>query len=55
MGVGLVAAPDLAVVGLVAGVHVRVLLPVARVGEAAVAVVVLADKGLLACKQNKVI
>ena len=55
MGVGLVAAPDLAVVGLVAGVHVRVLLPVARVGEAAVAVVVLADKGLLACKQKKVI
>ena len=55
MGVGLVAAPDLAVVGLVAGVHVRVLLPVAGVGEAAVAVVVLADKGLLACKQHKVI
>ena len=47
MGVGLVAAPHLAVVGLVAGVDVRVLLAVAGVGEATVATVELALEGFL--------
>ena len=47
MCVGLVAASHLTVVGLVAGVHVRVLLSVARVGEPSVAVIKLADEGFL--------
>ena len=42
VGVALVAALDLAEVGLVAGVHVHVLLAVRAVGEAAVAAVELA-------------
>ena len=42
MGVGLLAALNFAVVGLVRGVDVRVLLPVARVGEPAVTALELA-------------
>lgn len=49
--VGLVAASHFAVVGLVAGVHVRVLFPVAAVGEASVAAVELTFEGLLTCWQ----
>lgn len=45
--VALVAAPDLARVRLVAGVHVRVLLPVAAVRKPPVAAVELAFKGFL--------
>lgn len=44
VGVALVAAPDLAHVGFVAGVHVRVLLSVAAVGEPPVAALELALK-----------
>jgi hypothetical protein len=47
VGVGLVAAAYLAVVGLVAGVHVRVLFSIARVGESTIAAVELALEGLL--------
>ena len=46
VGVGLVAAPDVAVVRLVRGVHVHVLLAVARVGESSVASFNLALKWL---------
>lgn len=46
VGVTLVAAPDLARVGFVAGVHVRMLLPVAAVREPPVAAVELAFKRL---------
>lgn len=49
MRVGLVAAAHFAVVGLVAGVNVGVLFPVAAVGEASVAAVELTFKGLLTC------
>ena len=48
MCVGLVAASDPAVVGLVGGVHVHVLLPVAGVGEPPVAALDLALKRFLA-------
>ena len=48
VGVGFVAAGDAAVVGLVGGVHVRVLLPVRGVGEAPVAALVLALEGFFA-------
>lgn len=52
MRVGLVAAADLAVVRLVAGVDVGVLLSVAAVGELPVAAVEFAFKGLLPCRQT---
>ena len=45
--VGLVTSPHLAVVRLVAGVNVRVLLPVAAVGEFSVAAVKLTLEGFL--------
>lgn len=50
--VGLVAASHFAVVGLVAGVDVGVLFPVAAVGEASVASVKLTFEGLLTCEQG---
>lgn len=46
MGVALIASLDLAVVGLVAGVDVRMFLSVGGVGEAPVATVVLTLKRL---------
>lgn len=49
VGVGLVAASHFAVVGLVAGVDVRVLLPVAAVGEASVAALEFTFERLLPC------
>ena len=49
VGVGLVTAAHPAGVGLVGGVDVHVLLPVARVGEPPVAAFNLALKRLLAC------
>jgi hypothetical protein len=48
MRVGLVAAVDAAVVGLVGGVHVHVLFAVGAVGEPAVAALEFALKRLLA-------
>ena len=48
MCVGLVAASDPAVVGLVGGVHVHVLLPVARVGKTSVTALDLALEWFLA-------
>lgn len=51
--VGLVAASHFAVVRLVAGVHVRVLLPVAAVGEASITAIKLALEWFLAYVQNK--
>jgi len=51
--VGLVAAPHLAVVRLVAGVDVGVLLAVAAVGEPSVAPVKLTFEGLLACVSGR--
>ena len=50
MGVGLVAAPDSAVVGLVSGVDMHVLLPVAGVGEPSVTARNLALERLLTCR-----
>ena len=50
VSVGLVAAPDSAVVGLVSGVDMHVLLPVAGVGEPPVAALDLALKRLLTCQ-----
>ena len=50
VGVGLVTAPDGAVVRLVGGVHVHVLLPVAGVGEPPVTTSNLALKRLLTCQ-----
>ena len=50
MSVGLVAAPDSAVVGLVGGVDMHVLLPVARVGEPSVTARYLALEGFLTCR-----
>lgn len=50
--VGLVAASHFAVVGLVARVHVGMLLPVAAVGEAPLAAFELALEGLLSCKER---
>ena len=47
MGVGFVTASHFAVVGLVAGVHVRVLLAITRVRESSVAPVKLAFKRFL--------
>ena len=47
VGVGLVAAPDVAVVRLVRGVDVHVLLTIAGVGESSVASLDLAFKRLL--------
>jgi len=49
--VGLIAASHFAVVGLIAGVHVGVLLPVTAVGEASVAAVKFTFEGLLTCEQ----
>ena len=49
VGVRLVAAPRGAVVRLLRGVHVHVLLSVARVGKPAVATMDLALKRLLTC------
>lgn len=49
--VGLVAAPHLAVVGLVGGVDVRVFFPVRGVGEPSVAAFVLAPERLLTWKR----
>lgn len=49
VGVGLVAASHFAVVGFVAGVDVRVLLPVATVGEASVAALEFTFERLLPC------
>ena len=54
MSVGLVTAPDTAVVRLVGGVDVHVLLPVAGVGEPPVAALDLALKRLLAWKKRNV-
>lgn len=51
--VGLVAASHFAVVGLVAGVHVGMLLPVAAVGEASLAAFELAFEGLLSCEERQ--
>lgn len=51
--VALVAAPDLAHVGLVAGVHVRVLLPVAAVGKPPVAALELAFKRFFTYRRAK--
>ena len=50
VGVGLVTAPDGAVVGLVRGVDMHVLLPVARVGEPSVTARNLALERFLACR-----
>ena len=50
VGVGLVAAPDSAVVGLVSGVNMHVFLPVARVGEPPVTAGNLALEGFLTCR-----
>ena len=50
MGVGLVAAPDSAVVRLVRGVDMHVLLPVARVGEPSVTARNLALERFLTCR-----
>lgn len=50
--VGLVAAVHAAVVRLVGGVHVRVFLPIRRVGEPSVAAGVLAFERLFACKER---
>lgn len=47
--VGLVTASHFAVVGLVTGVHVGVLLPVAAVGKFSVTSIKLALEGLLTC------
>ena len=51
--VGLVAAAHFAVVRLVAGVHVRVLLPVAAVGEFSVAALKLALERFLSLKEEE--
>jgi hypothetical protein len=53
VGVGLVTAAHLAVVRLVAGVHVRVLFPVARVGKPTVATIVLALERLLTWNEDR--
>lgn len=45
--VGLIAASHFAVVGLIAGVDVRVLFPVTAVGEASVAAVKFTFEGFL--------
>ena len=50
MSVGLVTAPDGAVVRLVGGVDVHVLLPVAGVGEPPVTARNLTLEGFLACR-----
>lgn len=50
--VGLVAAADLAVVGLIGGVDVGVLLAVAAVGELPLTAVELALEGLLPCRDT---
>ena len=50
MSVGLVTAPDTAVVRLVGGVDVHVLLPVAGVGEPPVTARNLTLEGFLACR-----
>ena len=51
VGVGLVTATNSTQVGLVGGVDMHVLLPVARVGESPVTAGDLALKRLLACKE----
>lgn len=50
--VGLVAAAHFAIVGLVAGVDVGVLFPIAAVGEASIAAFKLAFKGFLTCSES---
>ena len=52
VSVGLVAAPDGAVVGLVSGVDMHVLLPVARVGEPSVTAFNLALERFLTWKKR---
>lgn len=52
VGVGLVAASHFAVVGLVAGVDMRVLLPVAAVGEAPVTALEFTFERLLPCRRQ---
>ena len=54
VSVGLVTAPDGAVVGLVGGVNMHVLLPVARVGEPPVTAGNLALKWFLAWNKRNV-
>ena len=54
MGVGLVAAPRPTVVGLVSGVDMHVLLPVARVGEPAVTAFYLALEWFLTWNKRNV-
>lgn len=54
MRIRLVAPAHLAVVRLVGRVHVRVFLPIRRVGEATVAAFVLAAERLLTCGQRNV-
>lgn len=51
MGVGLVAAPDLAVVGLVAGVDVGVFLPIAAIGKLPVTAIKFTFERLFPCKK----
>ena len=51
MGVGLVAAPDLAVVGLVAGVNVGVFLPIAAVGKLPITAIKFTFERLFPCKK----
>lgn len=53
VGVGLVTASHFAVVGFVAGVDVRVLLPVTAVGEASVAALEFAFERLLPCRRQR--
>lgn len=50
--VGFVTAAHFAVIRLVAGVHVRMLLPVTAVGEASITSVKLALEWLFACVQE---
>ena len=52
VGVGLVAAPHLAVVRLVRGVHVRVLLPITRVCKPTIAAVKLTLEWFLTWKKR---
>ena len=54
VGVGLVTAPDTAVVRLVGGVDVHVLLPVAGVGEPPVAALNLALERFLTLKKRNI-
>ena len=51
VGVGLVAAPDLAVVGLVAGVDMGMFLPIAAVGKLPVTAIKFTFERLFPCKK----